>query len=61
MLWWLEIKKCVFACYFFNMNFSVFKLVHTFLGICMEGMVSQICDMGPSFYFMKCRSESFKK
>ena len=39
----------------------IFKFVHTFLDICMEGTVSQIVDMGPSFYFMKCKNESFKK
>ena len=52
---------------FFNMDFSVtialivFKFLHTFLNICMEGTMSQIFYMGPSFYFKKCRNESFKK
>ena len=39
----------------------VFTCLHTFLDICMGGgELSQIFDMGPSPYIMKCRNESSK-
>ena len=44
--------------YFFNMDFSItiayigFKFCLYILRICMEGSVSQICLVGPSFLLM---------
>ena len=44
-----KIEKCTF--------YSYFKCLH----IVMEGTVSHIFYIGPSFYFMKCIKLSFKK
>ena len=37
------------------------KLYMLILDYIMEGTVSQIFDLGPSFYFMKCRKKGLKK
>ena len=35
--------------------YTVFKIDMLILDTMMEGTVSQIFDLGPRFYFMKCR------
>ena len=47
--------------HFFNKDilldilYTVFKIDMLIPDTMMEGTVSQIFDLGPSFYFMKCR------
>ena len=53
---------CFFHVHFLNMDISVnfshrlFKFETCILEIQMERSVSQNFDLGPSFYFMKCRN-----
>ena len=63
----IKCEKCIFSIYFFNMNIS-FNMSTTFIKIylldietIMEGTVSQIFDLGPSFYFMQCGKLDMKK
>ena len=52
--------------YFLNKDISVtnreklLKISEVILKVCFEGSVSQICYLGPSFYFMLCRKKYFK-
>ena len=39
----------------FNITCTLLKLYMPVLEYVMEGTMSQIVDLGPSFYFMKCR------
>ena len=58
---------CVFPCYILNMDISsniVYPLIKfdmLLLHVIMEGTVSQILYLGPSFYFMKSTKISFMK
>ena len=65
---WLisKFENLIFFIYFFNKDISY--IPSTFLKFWihvdeghMEGRVSQILDIGPSFYFMQSRKKSFKK
>ena len=38
-----------------DISFTVFKIDMLILDTMMEGTVSQILDLGPRFYYMKCR------
>ena len=63
----MNIEIMFFTSHFFNVNISVnikhshFKFSVSILTIIREGTVSQICYIGPSFYFMHCRKYYFKK
>ena len=67
MLTCREIEKCIFYLHLFNMDISVaiaatyLKFQNIVSDILMEGTVSQIFYIGPSFYFMKCGNLVFKK
>ena len=59
-----ELEKCNFHFYFFNWIVSVrkegkiMKIAGDVDEIYLEGTVSQISFLGPSFYFMKSRKLS---
>ena len=67
MIWLLEkiepyeTENCIFSWYFFNGDISLnivfpyMKFYILILHIVIEGTVSQIFDLGPSFYFIDSR------
>ena len=63
----MNLKILIFHVYFFNMDISVIialislKTCMCVAGICMEGSVSQIFELGLSFCFMVCRRRNFEK
>ena len=56
-----QYEKCIFPLIFFNKDIflnklhTVFKIDMLILDTIMEGTMSQNFDLGPRFYFMKCR------
>ena len=62
-----EFKNCNFQQYFLNLNISVInganfiKFGTPVVDDYSEGTVSQIFNLGSSFYFMKCRKLCCKK
>ena len=54
-------EKCIFSFIFLNKDillnklYTVFKIDMLILDTIIEGTVSQNFDLGPRFYFMKCR------
>ena len=54
-------EKCIFSFNFLNKDillgklYTVFKIDMLILDTIMEETVSQNFDLGPRFYFMKCR------
>ena len=62
-----ETENSLFSLHFLNKDIS-FNIPYKFLKFDihvhkghLEGSVSQIFDLGPSFYFMQSRKKSFKK
>ena len=60
-------KIFIFHEYFFNTDISLiigFIIMKFCIGVaedCLEGSMSQNFNIGPSFYFMLCRSWNFGK
>ena len=60
-------KIFIFHEYFFNTDISLiigFIIMKICIGVaegCLEGSMSQNFNIGPSFYFMLCRSWNFGK
>ena len=56
----MKYEKCTFSLFFLNKDillnilYTVFKIDMFILETMMEGTISQIFDLGPRFYFMKC-------
>ena len=62
-----DLKNLIFYQHFFNMDISL-NNQHKVLKFCLcalhyhiEGTVSQIFDLDPTFHFMKFRKSSFEK
>ena len=61
-----KIKNVIFHGHFFNMDISLpiaykqLKFSTSIYEIQMQGSVSQFFDLGPSFYFIKCRNLNIK-
>ena len=63
----MNLKILIFPVYFFNMDISVIialislKTCMCIAGICMEGTVSQIFELGLGFCFMVYRRRNFER
>ena len=62
-----ELKNLIFDQHFLNMDISL-NNQHKLLKFCLcalhyriEGTVSQIFDLGPTFHFMKFRKSNFRR